>query len=304
MNTTHAIQRLREVIRRQHKAISTESNYAYWLRHYTAALRQMPETLSSREKLQRFLTGLACQSDVAASTQNQAFNAIVFFYKEVLDQPIEDVDALRAKRPVHMRHAPTMSETVALLQTVRDVGGYPTNLIARLLRLRIARRGTTQFTYQGCQSGAWQSLYPGSQRRKGQGCVFALVAGPRIDPANAICTGSLATGQAKRHPVNAAGATGKEIPRIPIRMAVGVAFPLALSLPIPEDWRRRSLSDARSQCATSHQTRPAQTRYLGFASRASSWLRNSLPGTGGQSSRHSAGDGAQVTGNHHGLSAR
>jgi integrase len=79
------------------------------------------------------LTDLALSRDVAASTQNQAFNAIAFFYKDVLGNPLHDVDALRATRPVHLRHAPTISETRALLQAVPDLAGYPTNLITRLL---------------------------------------------------------------------------------------------------------------------------------------------------------------------------
>jgi len=70
---------------------------------------------------------------LSASSQNQALNAILFFYKEVLRQPLQGIDALRAKRPIHLRHAPTVAETRALLQTVRDIAGYPTNLISRLL---------------------------------------------------------------------------------------------------------------------------------------------------------------------------
>jgi len=57
----------------------------------------------------------------------------VFFYKEVLSQPLGNVEALRAKRPVHERHAPSPTDTRLLLQTIRNVAGYPTNLIARLL---------------------------------------------------------------------------------------------------------------------------------------------------------------------------
>jgi integrase len=133
MNVNQAIERLRQVIRRQHKAISTESSYVHWLRQYMTAIRDMPDSLTSREKVERFLTHLACDRNVSASTQNQAFNAIIFFYTEVLDQPIEKVDALRAKRPAHMRHAPTIGETTALLQAVRNESGYPTNLITRML---------------------------------------------------------------------------------------------------------------------------------------------------------------------------
>jgi len=133
MNKIEAILRLRQVIRRQHKALATEENYVLWLRRYMAAVDRMPATLSSEKKLEEFLTDLACRCQVSASTQNQAFNAIVFFYRDVLDQPLQDVDALRAKRPGHMRRAPSPDETLALLRTIRNVGQYPTNLVARML---------------------------------------------------------------------------------------------------------------------------------------------------------------------------
>lgn len=133
MNLTFALQRLRSVVRRQHKALSTEANYVFWLRRYVAALRSMPETLSSEQKVERFLTDLARHRGLSASTQNQAFNAILFFYKEVLGQPLQNIDALRVRRPAQLRHAPTIPQTQALLQTVRDVAGYPTHLIVRLL---------------------------------------------------------------------------------------------------------------------------------------------------------------------------
>jgi len=57
----------------------------------------------------------------------------VFFHTHVLEQPLGNVDALRAKRPVRERHAPSVSDTQALLRTIRDAGGYPNNLIARML---------------------------------------------------------------------------------------------------------------------------------------------------------------------------
>ena len=93
----------------------------------------MPEGLASEKKLEQSPTDLARRRDVSASTQNQAFNAILFFYRQVLAQPIGTVDALRAQRPVHARHAPTVAETQLLLQTIQNEGGYPTHLIARLL---------------------------------------------------------------------------------------------------------------------------------------------------------------------------
>lgn len=133
MKTNEAMRRARDVIRRQHKTLSTEQTYLHWLRHYMAAIVQMPRELSSEKKLERFLTDLALKKDVSASTQNQAFNAIVFFYKDVLGSPLKEVDALRATRPEKVRRAPGMEETRNLLRDVRNVGGYPTNLIVRML---------------------------------------------------------------------------------------------------------------------------------------------------------------------------
>lgn len=39
MNATEAVGKMRQVIRRQHKALATEANYVHWLRHYMAALQ-------------------------------------------------------------------------------------------------------------------------------------------------------------------------------------------------------------------------------------------------------------------------
>ena len=133
MNPAEAIERARAVIRRQHKTISTEQTYLHWLRQYILALKHIPQDLTSEQKLECFLTELALKKNVSASTQSQAFNAILFFYKEVLGAPLKDVDALRATRPERLRHAPTIEETRRLLLDIKDVSGYPTNLIARML---------------------------------------------------------------------------------------------------------------------------------------------------------------------------
>jgi integrase len=51
----------------------------------------------------------------------------------VLGKTIGNVNALRAKRPIQERHAPSVAETQSLLATMGNEGGYPTNLIAKLL---------------------------------------------------------------------------------------------------------------------------------------------------------------------------
>lgn len=82
--------------------------------------------------MEAFLTQLAHQ-DVSASTQTQAFNSLLFFYREVLKVEVGKVDSLRAKKPVHLRYAPEQHEVKALLAGCQDVGGYPTRLIVKLL---------------------------------------------------------------------------------------------------------------------------------------------------------------------------
>ncbi len=69
MNSEQAIHRLRSVIRRQHKALATEATYVSWLRRYMDAVQRFPDTLTSEEKLERFLTDLACKRGISASSQ-------------------------------------------------------------------------------------------------------------------------------------------------------------------------------------------------------------------------------------------
>lgn len=70
MKEQEAILKTREVIRRQHKALATEESYLNWLRRYIQAIRQLPNELPREKKLERFLTELALERDVSASTQN------------------------------------------------------------------------------------------------------------------------------------------------------------------------------------------------------------------------------------------
>ena len=76
----------------------------------------MPTPVTNGEKLERFPTELALKRDVAASTQNQSFNAIAFFQKDFLGTPLHNLDARQARRPVLLRRFVTIAEPRALLQ--------------------------------------------------------------------------------------------------------------------------------------------------------------------------------------------
>jgi integron integrase len=108
-NKTAAIERtvaqLRKVMAFKHMAITTEKSYAHWARRYIWWLFEHPAG-TSEEKVRGYLTELADQQNVSASTQAQALNAIVYLYREVWDKPLGDIGAFsRARRP---RKLPTV----------------------------------------------------------------------------------------------------------------------------------------------------------------------------------------------------
>jgi len=110
MNTERAIAKLTDVIRRKHLALNTEHCYCAWVRRYCDCVRKLPTHLPSEQKVEQFLTALA-KTGIAASTQNQAFNAIVFFYKAALGVELKGIQALRARQPAQVRRAPSREET-------------------------------------------------------------------------------------------------------------------------------------------------------------------------------------------------
>ena len=124
-------------MRRQHKALSTEGCYLFWLRRYISALRAMPASLPSEKKLETFLTDLARDRDVSPSTQNQAFNAILFFYRDVLVQPLANVNALRAVALV-IPALITLYALYFLIGFARNPTSYESGLFGLVIPLGIA----------------------------------------------------------------------------------------------------------------------------------------------------------------------
>ncbi|MBF0390837.1 MAG: integron integrase [Desulfamplus sp.] len=73
-------------------------------------------------KIEQFLTHLAVKENVAPSTQNQAMNALVFLYKKVLKQPLEEkIDAVRAKEHRHLPVVMTQQEVANVITLIKGV---------------------------------------------------------------------------------------------------------------------------------------------------------------------------------------
>lgn len=103
-------------IRRRGYSIRTEKAYEQWVcRFILYSGNRAPKTLGAHEVMS-FLQNLAVKRNVASSTQNQALNALVFFYRHALNQPLEDFDEFtRAKRPKRLPVVLTRKEVSRLL---------------------------------------------------------------------------------------------------------------------------------------------------------------------------------------------
>lgn len=132
MNADLAIQLLRNKMRLKRFALSTEESYVGWLLRFIKYLGRLPSDWTSEKKVETFLSSLA-RAELAASTQNQAFNALLFFYRDCLGQELKGINALRAKREATVRRAPAMDEVKRLLADVRDEGPYPVRLVVKLI---------------------------------------------------------------------------------------------------------------------------------------------------------------------------
>ncbi|MGH7547073.1 MAG: integron integrase, partial [Gemmatimonadales bacterium] len=114
---------LRRAIRVRHYSRRTEEAYVGWVRRFVrfSGLRH-PRELGERD-VTRFLSSLAVDRQVSASTQNQALSAIVFLYRDVLDMPVGWLAALvRAKRPARVPVVLTRDEVRRVLSRLRGRG--------------------------------------------------------------------------------------------------------------------------------------------------------------------------------------
>ena len=114
---------VRETLRFYHYAYNTEKSYVDWiLKFIRFSGKKHPKDMGKFE-IERFLSHLAVNRDVAASTQNQAFNAIMFLYKKVLDIPIE-LD-IRAKRTSKRKNLPTVLSKDEAKKLITCMSGTP-----------------------------------------------------------------------------------------------------------------------------------------------------------------------------------
>ena len=91
--------RVRDVPRVKHYSYRTEQAYVGWIKRFILFHEKRHPAEMGVEEVERFLTWLATNQSVAASTQTQALSALLFLYKHVLKMDLPNLDAVRAKRP-------------------------------------------------------------------------------------------------------------------------------------------------------------------------------------------------------------
>jgi integron integrase len=105
-------------MRLHHYSIHTERSYTDWIKRYIHfhRMRSREDLANGESKIETFLTDLAVNGKVAPSTQNQAMNALVFLYRQVLKAPLEEkIDAVRADRKVNVPVVLTREEVAKVV---------------------------------------------------------------------------------------------------------------------------------------------------------------------------------------------
>jgi integron integrase len=114
------LDRLRGAVRARHYSRRTEKAYVAWVRRYILFHGKRHPLEMGGAEVSQFLTSLAVDGRVAASTQNQALNALLFLYRNVLEQDLPWLDrVVRAKRTVRLPVVLTREEVRAVIGQLR-----------------------------------------------------------------------------------------------------------------------------------------------------------------------------------------
>ena len=122
------LNQVRDCLRLKQYAYRTEETYILWIRQYILFHNKRHPVEMGRIEVEAFLTHLAVEKKVAASTQNQALSAILFLYRHILKIELTDIDAVRARQS---RNLPT----VLTPQEVRTIIAQMTGTHRLLIQL-------------------------------------------------------------------------------------------------------------------------------------------------------------------------
>lgn len=136
------LDQVRAVMRVRHYSYQTEQTYLKWIRRYIFFHNVRHPAEMGAAELEAFLSHLAVEGEVAASTQNQALAALLFLYREVLKVDLPWLDGFApAKKSAHVPVVLTKDEVRAILNQLKDTNWLIANLLYGAgLRLQEALR--------------------------------------------------------------------------------------------------------------------------------------------------------------------
>jgi integron integrase len=115
------LDRVRDSVRARHYSIRTEEAYVGWIRRFIVFHGKRHPNEMGETEINAFLSHLATDAKVSASTQTQALSALLFLYRVVLGRAFPDLKNLvRAKRPLRIPSVMSRSEVHRLLSNVDD----------------------------------------------------------------------------------------------------------------------------------------------------------------------------------------
>ncbi len=119
-------------MRLKHYSIHTENSYCEWIKRFILFhnMKSRADLINGEDKIEAFLTHLAVEKNVAPSTQNQAMNALVFLYKRVLKQSLDnEINSVRATKKINVPTVLTKKEVAEILTFLDGVPELVTKLI-------------------------------------------------------------------------------------------------------------------------------------------------------------------------------
>ena len=122
---------VREKIRVKHYSYSTERTYVHWIKQYILFHNKRHPIELEKKDIEQFLTKLAVEDKVSPGTQNQAFSALLFLYREVLGSDITswNIQALRAQERKHIPVVLTKDEVKKVLLHIPEEYSLITHLM-------------------------------------------------------------------------------------------------------------------------------------------------------------------------------
>lgn len=124
------LEEAKNLIRLKHFSLSTEKTYLGWIARFKSFLKERDPQLLEANDMRKYLSHLALHDRVSASTQNQAFNALLFLYRHVLQKEVDDLTSVpRAKRRINLPTVLSRDEVKKLLSFLNG----PYLLMAQLM---------------------------------------------------------------------------------------------------------------------------------------------------------------------------